>query len=181
MFNGNFKEGIEQCASFPEDDPLIWKFLIGWVYRGTLEQPNHRPTNLVYDKIKIFALAEKYNIIKLKDQTMDTLNAHLCSQNLIPSLGSIALGYKLTQSGSKLRIFLAGTLAYVTLRRKKFTDGQWETLKVAEKLKTIEDLLEDTLYLMGESSGKLSPDPTKQPACDYHQHAKTEACPYVKK
>ena len=29
MFNGNFKEGIERSATFPEDGPCTWKLLIG--------------------------------------------------------------------------------------------------------------------------------------------------------
>jgi hypothetical protein len=185
MFNGNFKEGAEQCATFPEDDPLIWKSLIGWVYSGLVEEPTSRtinPCDLTTDKIKIYALAEKYGIIELQDKTMDPLNHHFCLQSLIPSLASVARGYKLTHSGSKLRLLLARTLAYHTLRTgEEYLNRSWSSPKLVEVLKKNEDLLLDSLTLMRESSGKVFPNPTNQPACDYHQHAKTEPCPYAKK
>jgi hypothetical protein len=45
MFNGNFRECIDQSATFPEDEPRIWKLLIGWLYKGTIEFPTGSPNS----------------------------------------------------------------------------------------------------------------------------------------
>lgn len=40
MFNGGFKEDIEQTATLPEDSPRVFTLLVEWIYSGRL--PNFR-------------------------------------------------------------------------------------------------------------------------------------------
>jgi hypothetical protein len=48
-------------------------------------------------------------------------------------------------------------------------------------LKENEDLLADIIPMMRLQAGKSKVDPREDDPCDYHQHTKTEACPYDQK
>jgi hypothetical protein len=179
MFNGNFKEGIEQSATFPEDEPCTWKHFIGWLYKGIIEPQTGGP-ELVTDRIKLFCLAEKYGIPNLQDASMDSLITTFRSRNTSPSLFSILPSYSMTSSGSKLRLYIARSFVFDTLvSGEDFHD--WTNRKLLEAFKENDDLLLDTLACLRLQYGKAFPRPHQQPACDYHQHAQDEPCPYTKK
>jgi hypothetical protein len=36
MFNSGFREGPEDFAEFPDDDPAAWEQLVEWCYKGSL-------------------------------------------------------------------------------------------------------------------------------------------------
>jgi hypothetical protein len=36
MFNGGFREGLEDCAEFLDEDPEAWEQLMEWCYKGSL-------------------------------------------------------------------------------------------------------------------------------------------------
>lgn len=38
MFNGHFKETVDQVGTFPEDDPATFDLLIEWVYNFNLRK-----------------------------------------------------------------------------------------------------------------------------------------------
>jgi len=48
-------------------------------------------------------------------------------------------------------------------------------------LKENGDLLADVIPVMRLQVGKFRVDPRGEDPCDYHQHTKTEACPYDQK
>jgi hypothetical protein len=169
MFNSSFKEGIEQSATFPEDEPCTWKHFIGWLYKGIIE-PQTGELELITDRIKLFCLADKYGIPNLQDASMDSLITIFKSRNISPSLSSILSSYSLTSSGSKLRLYMARSFVFDALRSgEDFLD--WTNKKLLETLKDNDDLLLDTLAYLRLQYGKAFPSPHQQPACDYHQHA----------
>jgi len=179
IFNGNFIEGIEQSATFPEDEPCTWKHFVGWLYKGII-QPQTGGPELVDDRINLFCLAEKYGIPDLQDTSMDSLTAILRSSKTSPSLILILSSYSRTSSGSKLRLYMARTFVSNALRCGEDINN-WTNKKLFETLKDNDDLLLDTLACLRLQYDKAFPTPDKQPACDYHQHAQDEPCPYTKK
>jgi hypothetical protein len=130
----------------------------------------------------LYCLAEKLHIPKLADQTMDFMIGLCREKNWIPTIDSLAAIYGYTYTGSKLRLFAARCFAFlISHYDDKYSGGLWSNEKLFQNLKRHDDLLVDVLALLRMQAGRLQFHPRDQPACDYHQHAKTEACPYTKK
>ena len=66
MFNGSFAEGQSCQATLPEDDSKAFDMLASWLYSGMV----HDTGNLQRHYIKLFILAENYDIVRLADKTM---------------------------------------------------------------------------------------------------------------
>jgi hypothetical protein len=132
--------------------------------------------------IHLFALAEKYNIVSLADEAMDFLIKMTKAKNWLPTTTDMTMGYRLTHQKSGLRLFLARPFVYLTLHcTPKIADRLWDNVKMQKALMENEGLFTNVFEMLRLQAGKLQVDPREQPACDYHQHAKTEACPYLKK
>jgi hypothetical protein len=83
MFDGSFKEGIEDSAEFPEDDENAWQELAMWCYTGALAPLRPlQPTNTVHTsscwtRLRLCCLAEKYGRRLLQNLAVDSLNGLL--------------------------------------------------------------------------------------------------------
>jgi hypothetical protein len=58
MFNGGWRETGTQSANRPDDNPMAFKLLLGWVYVGKIEVPTETQ-GLVDLYIELYAMAEK--------------------------------------------------------------------------------------------------------------------------
>ena len=67
IFSGSFQEGTTQSTTLPVEDLQAFKLFLGWICHGSIEV--HQLKEWRY--IHLFALAEKYGITQLADQTMD--------------------------------------------------------------------------------------------------------------
>ena len=69
-FNGSFKEGLTSTLALPEEEPRIVKFIILWMYR-IIDNPLFPDEEgwPVEDLLKLFSLAEKWIIDKLKQES----------------------------------------------------------------------------------------------------------------
>lgn len=179
MFNSDFAEGNSQTTDLPEDEPLPFKLLAGWVYTDKLEVPLVQGKTSLVEVVKVFGLAEKYDITALADQTMDVLTKTWKVQGMLPSASTISLAYEITHSRSKLRLLMARTFVYIILHQDPgCTQGAWSNEAMNELARKHEDLSLDVFALMRCQAGKLRVDPRLEDPCDYHQHAKNAKCPY---
>jgi hypothetical protein len=180
MFNGGWSETATQSANMPDDNPKVFKLLLGWVYVGKVEVPAEAQ-GVVDLYIELYALAEKLNVFRLADEVMEYLHETLLVNNEIPVPNHMVKAYQLTPSGSKLRLLIAHICVFIILTyRDEATNFAWSNDKLRGAFKENEDFWSDVLNLLRQQSGKTQVDPRKRPACDYHQHASTEACPYAK-
>jgi len=69
LFTGSFQEGTTQSATLPEEDREAFKLFIGWIHHGSIEVHQLKEWPLTR-YIHLFALAEKYGVTQLVDQTM---------------------------------------------------------------------------------------------------------------
>ncbi len=187
MFNGVFEEATSQRATFPEDHPVAFKLLIGWVYTGFIEIPKssdddgseeHPSTHL----LRLFVLAEKLMIPRLADATMDLLTKYCKAIAILPHRAVMDEEYRQTPDDSKLRLWVARAMVH----QFRFTSHDtYEKGPLKEMLADNVDLLGDFLgnmrVLEPDCSSSFPSEPWEFPACDYHQHTKSEPCPYAKK
>ncbi|KAE8452599.1 hypothetical protein EG329_013858 [Mollisiaceae sp. DMI_Dod_QoI] len=187
MFNGPFAEGVSQSAEFPEDNPTAFKLLIGWIYTQHVEDPyefdtarglRHCSSRQI---IALYALAEKYNILRLQDQSMDHLVKHCIDRKKWLFAQTMGWAYENTHANSKLRLYVARHFVFVTLCSQRGRDKSWTDDIMRSELMKNEDLFKDVFALLRDYAGKMPSDPNKALACDYHQHSSTEPCPYQNK
>lgn len=94
MFNGQFKEGIEQKGSFPEDDIEAWGLMVEWVYRDIsaampfASKSREEKKATILSLYKAVGLAEKYVIWKLQISSWTTSSPIFgtMAHSLVPSI-----------------------------------------------------------------------------------------------
>ncbi|KAF8859532.1 hypothetical protein BDZ45DRAFT_673277 [Acephala macrosclerotiorum] len=178
MFNGPFKEGQTQLSKLPEDNIHVFKLFLGWLYLGIIEIPS---TQFFVDYSHLYAFADKYCISELADATMDKMCKVSAHKKWMPTESEITVCYELTPRKSKLSLFFARCLAWVSLHISgDRADKLWTNEGLRDTVKGNDDLSLQFFDLLRFQSGKPLPDPREAPACDYHQHTKDEPCPYIK-
>jgi hypothetical protein len=63
----------------------------------------------------------------------------------------------------------------------EISKATWSNEEMQTVFKENEDLLADIIPMMRLQAGKFKVDPREDDPCDYHQHTKTEVCPYDQK
>jgi hypothetical protein len=185
MFNGSFKESMESKATFPEDDNEAWALIVDWVYRGvsSLETKSKMFfTALVPSMFKAMGLAEKYIIVELADQIMDTMVAGFLRHGYSPGSHWSSLAYAHTGHGSKLRLYIARTNA-MRVCFKSHHNRYFKSITRIHTLATNDsEFASDILRSILDQStpkGVAFCRPNLAPACDYHQHGIDVPCPNI--
>lgn len=182
MFNGRFQEAITQTATFPEDSPPAFKKMLGWVYRGTLQQEfdtlSLNSDDSVTQLVDLLVLADKYDITNLMNDGMDFLIKYLSEKNLIIGTYFWKEVYERTRCSSKLRLFLTRQALWAM----NFNDGEfaanphsWSLKKINSILSTNEEILTDFLTLM-KGQTQRQENPLSASPCDYHLHRDVDIC-----
>jgi hypothetical protein len=114
MFNRGWRETGSQSANLPDDDPKALKLLVGWVYGGKIEVPADAegPIDIL---LGLSAMANKFALSSLADEAIEYLNAMMLARNWLPSASQMAKAYRLTPSGSKLRLLMSHICVFVTV------------------------------------------------------------------
>lgn len=176
MFTGGFSEATTQSATLPENDPAAFELFLGWIYRGVIDE-----ARFCDHLISLFGLAEKYDLVALMDKTMDTIASRLYSDNLVFGPAQLEYIYSRTCEQSELRLFAARMYAWRILVQPDI--GAAETATMLPKGPHLNDILIDSQKLMRNLKPKgpnhiIFFDPRTAPPCHYHQHGKSEKCPY---
>lgn len=140
------------------------------------EPETDKSEELRNDLEKLICLCERYHFDTLAAMCIDRLISLYKATDVYPSSASIAYIYAHSVSTSKLRLYLARTLAYVIVSEKGVvadgtTEWIWEVMKQNEEL---------GLQVLAEFRGKngvLVQEAEDAPACDYHWHGEDEECP----
>lgn len=114
-FTGGFKESFEKTMQLPEDEESIFELFVDWLYyrRYTMlpeeDDDDEDDDNRFMQAFRLFVLAEKYGVSKLKSLVIETLfAAERESENIRgPGTASIAYAYEHTTQESVLRKLLA--------------------------------------------------------------------------
>lgn len=179
MFNGNWHESRVQTAHLPEDVCEAFELFVIWLLRDKIELPAESEiVSLIPTLIHLFAFAEKYNIVVLADETMECLMSLLLERDWLPSPKDMELAYDITHASSKLRLFMVRMFAFIIFFvEDDYESDTWNKNKMQPLMHSCTDLCADFFALMRDF-GVPQTDPRKTTACDYHEHAKGEACPY---
>lgn len=130
-FLGSFRESSEKTMQLPEDDEDTFELFVGWLYCQRYELLPGVETNDEKDDNKkgdeanvdedderflqafrLFTLADKYEIFKLKNLIIETLFVDGGGETYGPDITSIAYAYGHTTQGSGLRKLLADWCAW---------------------------------------------------------------------
>ena len=186
MFNGPFSEASTQTASLTDEEVASFKLFLGWLYQDRIPvPPSFAQCGMgeIEQLCRLFALAEKYNVTLLADQTMDFMTAFM--KKRCWTLSSVLIGtcYEITHQSSKLRIFACRFHVYQTLHYPSDATGTarvtWSNREMLKVLKNSDDLFADFYGMLRLQAGKSRVDPRYELPCDYHQHGKNEMCPYI--
>tara|TARA_R110002060_G_scaffold50321_5_gene61128 strand:+ start:3169 stop:3747 length:579 start_codon:yes stop_codon:yes gene_type:complete len=181
MFNGCFAEGQSGQAFLLEGDPKAFDMLASWLYSGKVYNADHRQRAY----IELFILAEKYDIVRLADNTMDAYVHAVIFTRHRPTSTLCAAAYEGTQEESKIQLFMSRYWAYGLINDED--KGNWLTstfVPLGEKAQEI--LIDGMGHLRNMNNMKLSKgqklmcNPKFAPLCDYHQYGKDQVCPYAK-
>jgi hypothetical protein len=183
MFNGGFKESSTQFATLPKDDPVVFDIFVQWLYSSTIHALKLASAyddvlyNLLFD-VHYFAL--KYVVIELADRAVTSILEVMNGFNILPTPTQWAAVYRKTARGSKLRLLMTRSAVFVLLclpeNVKEFTKTAISDVFEADK-----DFLLDVLTAIRPEKSYATTkelDPRKAPCCDYHEHPKTNVCPY---
>ncbi len=179
---------MTQSTTLPEDDPEAFEAFVEWLYRGTFftvlgplwptEVLDKQSTKL----FQIYILAMKYGVTELADRSTTGFIQHMLLNNRAVNLGFMGRAYDQTTSSSKIRLFIAKSAAFVLLTWKDgHGKGQWDCNEFNKAFENHSDLMLDVLKLLRHQAGKSIPCPKLAPNCDYHEHSKTDICPYPKR
>jgi hypothetical protein len=112
---------------------------------------------------------------------MDHLIGRLNFKNCFPTSSHMTTAYKFTHGGSKLRLFISRCAALVVLNYAEDQAGSaWNRGNIQRAIDGCNDLGGDALGVLRLHALRFFEDPRTRPACDYHQHAPTEPCPYAR-
>ena len=97
-FNGSFQEATSDRAEPPEDHPESVALFFGWPYSGNIEYSKQPlgPSSSTCQLIHLFCFEEKYDIVALKDATMDAFLLVQTIENLLPRVFHYQLTYSNT-------------------------------------------------------------------------------------
>ena len=169
-------------------DAEVFGLMVDWLYRGSLPDQVQEKTNIslppftltakMQDLIKLFALAERYEIATLADQSMETIiKRRDDSRGFAIDCSTVADTYKFTTSGSTIRLFMAKVFASRIL---SMGSGQsTNNRELGRAMAQHEDLAVDFINLIRGKNGVMIAG-TNVEGCEYHQHGKYVACPYSK-
>jgi hypothetical protein len=182
MFNSGFQESLSQSATLPEDDPKVFALFVDWVYLNTLpvlpvaKTPKVFPTSFT----ALFAFSEKYCIVQLCDNTMDTIVQVGKQGNMEAGCFMMEDGYRKTRPGSRLRLYLLRSYVYLTKVNSPVLP--WPPEKFYMVALRCNELLfnffAETTSDRDSKKKTTARSPNAFPRCDYHQHGKDQECPY---
>jgi len=185
MFTGGFVEATTNAATLPEDDPDAFEAVVEWIYHGKFLTINGHRTicgsqmRLLLD---ICRLASKYSMWELLDRATTGYVQSMSLSGCLPNRPHIDLVYEHLPPHSKLRLFVAKSVAYIILTSPNDeANGAWENKEFQALFLKHEDLLLDVLDLLRMQAGKWPLNPKGAPHCEYHEHAKAMKCPWKRK
>jgi hypothetical protein len=117
MFNGSFAESQTDTAKFPEDGPIAFDILQGWLYTGRLRKALIRHSNgdvtSSWCPCEVYSLAEKLCLPSLMNELMDQWVG--CDQEhcVLPVLEIIARAYIHTSANSEPRRYVSRVVHYL--------------------------------------------------------------------
>jgi hypothetical protein len=184
MFNGGFKESSTQFATLPEDDPVVFDIFVQWLYSSTIHVLKLASAfdqdlyDLLFD-VHYFAL--KYVVIELADRAVTRILEVLNGFNRLPSPTQWAAVYRKTAKGSKLRLLMTRSAVFVLICEAEDVKGGFTKTEFSDVFEADKDFLLDVLTAIRPAKScatRKEVDPRKAPCCDYHEHPKTNVCPY---
>jgi len=175
MFEGRFKEAVEQKADLPDDNPAAFSLFVEWLYgsRYTQIDIDKRTSNsgLFVDRIRLYAFAEKICLNSLMNYTITTLMSNYKEHVCFPTAAAATLAYELCPVGSRLRRFMSNCLAQII--KVEFVDPKaWAPDEIAVAMMGSQNLTFDVLQLLHGKDHKIMLVALYMEKCHFHTPGK---------
>ncbi|KAH7416702.1 hypothetical protein BKA64DRAFT_717579 [Cadophora sp. MPI-SDFR-AT-0126] len=184
MFNSDFREGKENVAKLPEDDPESFDILLEWVYTGSLPRFRYTKQEWGVDKnfnhYRLFDLVDKICLKGLKDQIVGNFIDTSDACNVLPGFGDIADIVNKLPETSSIRQYHVLSLLYIIhgLPRTDVHLKVWPTRGLSDLLVGHPKVaLAYAEAVRNLPLGSVATDPRKMPRCNFHEHGESEKCP----
>jgi hypothetical protein len=147
MFDGNFKEALNNVAYLEEDDPASLDLLAEkanipmsskfprWIRELTTVKNKEGKGVGSWDLVGFYSLAEKCCLPGVQDLIIDAVIQYDREWNKLPSVDFVLQAYETTLVGSLLAQYCAKSILYVL--EKSGDDGGWPTEEVARLFKEL--------------------------------------------
>lgn len=109
-FTADFRESSERTMTLPEDDEVIFELFVNWLYRQRYDIPSPPTDPEKLEPIKLFVLADKYDVRSLKNLVVSQLFLAFKTGAATPSLDAISHAYKHSSQNSTMRKLLTDRL-----------------------------------------------------------------------
>lgn len=123
-----------------EDDALVFNQISNWLYTGKLNPP---ATERYLIRFQVYATAEKYGIVNLKNHFIYTLFKRAIHEQIIPKMDSVKYVYSTTPSNSPLRKLFVGL--YIWYMDKEL----WASMVSSASLREVPDFAVDMAIALG--------------------------------
>ena len=124
-----------------EDDPLVFDRISNWLYTGKVGLNSDKTYYERY--VKVYAIAEKYGMVNLKNYLVGRLISRATYGWTIPPMDVVKYVYSTTPSNSPLRkLFVA---LYVWYMNKEF----WASMVSSASLREVPDFAVDFALALG--------------------------------
>ena len=129
--------------TLPEDDDVVFETFVDWIYLRRFELPfRHIPgpgPGLYKRMVKLFVLADKYDVPKLRNRVLTELFLNIKSREYWPCSNTIAYAYEQTCRHSVMRKLFADHLAC------NWTRAQYEGAEIRAWLRAHPDISADVI------------------------------------
>ncbi|KAI9790485.1 MAG: hypothetical protein M1833_001924 [Piccolia ochrophora] len=172
---GNFKEAKDKSITLPEDDSFVFRFLVLYMYRGSLPEfqlniMTKRSNLSIY--LELYFLADKLSLESLQNKIIDQLRQGFANRSRIPAPSSICRIYERTAPGSKLRQWAV----QIALREMLNTGAADPTAQYEECFDMSGDFGRDVAqYIIVDAIRPAGvrvkkPEPMRGTNCEFHVH-----------
>lgn len=161
-----------------DDDPEAFDLLVKWLYRGEIDSVRDMPANKKWDYAftcqQLYLLAEKVDLVELKDLAMDEFRRGCFEAGLVPGVEEMMPIYKHTAPSSPFRRLVSDIAARQLMDPYANRDAAHYRACFAANA----DFAVDVINAIAAGTGKLLlHDPTEASGCQYHDHAPERPCP----
>ena len=178
---GPWKESQDKVVELPEEEPYLFRMFIQWLYTGDFHTGSEIEENLL-DHCKLYALADKYQVLRLKNHVIDKIIGDKRGNLLYdPPEEAIRFVYLRTANSSKLRLLICAIL--LTDLDDASSPSDWFLDSTRTLAHDFPDLYFDLfsmnfakIYSAEGWNGDLDGE-----NCFFHEHGENERCKFAKK
>lgn len=176
----NDNDNLRGPFVYKDFEEFSFQLFVGWIEGEALRGPTDFHT--LHHYLGLYAIAHKFQLEGLKNQTMDLVRRYYREQNMTAPPFRLEFIYSRTTGANPMRRFLATTAAYRALcgdqNAENSEGGITEQMKklLVKGGDIVADYIEALLWLIKGSTADEYQDVRRGDDCVWHEHETTKKC-----